>query len=272
MTRGARGSNGGRWAASVGTAKGSRPEGDTRPSSTSARAWPPSWPGYQSSRIAGTSRRQDSPRIAPPPISTTTVRGLAATTALMRSSSCGSSRRSVRSPAAKSPPGRAEPKAVTAAITPATGAQNGCSRRRPNQRCNGSGGGTWLRIGAMSPGWMCSPSRRQSRPSTSTAASLRAARAAAAAGSWPSAWCSSRSGAAARNPSSGVTTDPGAGRVSEEPRSPRLATAAWAPINASERRPRRGSTSASLRSSTIDLVAASRARARWAGQPRSAAG
>ena len=249
-----------------------RPQGDTRPSSTSARAAPPCWPGYQSSRMAGTAWRQASQTMAPPPISTTTVRGLAATTARIRLSWAGSRRRAVRSPEAKSPPVRADAKRVSAAIAVATGDQSDRKRRLPKRCSSGSGGGICLRIGARSPGWMCSPSWRQSSPTTTTATSQDAARAAASSGSAPSLSCTCRSGSAARKPARGVTTTPGSGRVSEEPRSPRLATAARAPITATERTPRSGRTGPSFLSNTIALVAASRARAMWAGQPRSERG
>ena len=81
-----------------------------------------------------------------------------------------------------------------------------------------------------------------------------------------------RSGAARRSPSRGVITCPGRGRVSEEPWSPRFAVWASDPITAKERSSRQGSSSAWLRSSTIDSVAAWRARRRWAGLLRTVLG
>ena len=167
---------------------------------------------------------------------------------------------------------RAEARRVIEAASSATGCQKGRSRWLPNQRCRGSGAGICRRIGARSPGWMCSPSWRQSSPTTTTAASQAAASRAAAAGSVPSLWCTRSWGAAARIPARGVTTTPGSGRVSEEPRSPRFAPAARAPITASEPRSGSGSSASAFLSNTIALVAASRARLQWAAQPRREAG
>ena len=91
-------SNGGRSASSRGIANGSRPPGSRCPSRTSASAEPPSIPGYQATRTAGTSRRQASIVTAAPASTTTTVRGFAAATARTSSSSAGCSRSESRSP------------------------------------------------------------------------------------------------------------------------------------------------------------------------------
>ena len=71
---------------------GSRPDGSTRPDKTAAIAAPSSCPGYQSSSTAET-RSSQGINTAPPVLSTTTVRGLAAATASMSAfSSPGRSR------------------------------------------------------------------------------------------------------------------------------------------------------------------------------------
>ena len=206
--------------------------------------------------------------MAPPPISTTTVRGLAAATARISATCSGGRARSVRSPAAKSPARGSGAWLVIQAISRARGLQHTSCRRRPSTLSSQRGGGISARIGAISAGWMCSPSSRQSRPATTTAASQRAARCDAQVTSSPASWAIVSAGAALRRPSSGVTTQPGWGLVSEEPRSPRLGTAARRPMTAREPRPVSGNTAPSLRSITIDSRAARRARARWAGQPR----
>src|SRR5260370_18645989 len=78
------GSELGKWVASAGKVTGSLPPGSALPSSTSAVAWPPCWPGYHISRIDLTA---DAHGISTgsPVLSTTTVFGLAAATAWMRS-------------------------------------------------------------------------------------------------------------------------------------------------------------------------------------------
>lgn len=253
---------------------GSRPEGDTEPNSTSARAWPPCSPGYQSSSRPGTSWCQGWLRMAPPPISTTTVRRLAAATARISCTWGAGSCRSVRSPAAKAPRNGGEAWLVSQAIRPVKRRHSGRSRGHSCKGSSQSGGGINASTGAMSPGWMCSPSSCQSSPATTTAASQPAARAAAALGSRPSWWRIGRSGRAACRPCSGVTTAPAGGRVSEEPRSPRFTAAASGPISASEPRSPSGSTGGlppsggSLRSSTIACRAASRASSRCSRQRR----
>jgi hypothetical protein len=94
----ARGSNNGRCPGSVGVAIGMRPPGSAAPVSTSAMACPPSMPGYQAIKMAGTFFRQASITTALPVMTTTTVRGLASATSRIRSSSRACSRSERRSP------------------------------------------------------------------------------------------------------------------------------------------------------------------------------
>ena len=75
----------GQSASAAGQVVGSRPPGSTWPSSTWASAAPNSCPPNQPSSTAGTSSRQGSSTGAPE-FTTTTVRGLAATTARTRAS------------------------------------------------------------------------------------------------------------------------------------------------------------------------------------------
>ena len=73
----------GKCVASAGKVTGSLPPGSALPSSTSAVAGPPSWPGYHISRIDLTDDAQGM-STGSPVLSTTTVFGLAAATAAIR--------------------------------------------------------------------------------------------------------------------------------------------------------------------------------------------
>ena len=88
----------GRSSVLVGTTNGSFPLGLTRPSNTSANAWPPSCPGYQSMRMPATLSRQAPVITALPDMIATTVRGFASATAWMSRSSSSWSARESRSP------------------------------------------------------------------------------------------------------------------------------------------------------------------------------
>src|SRR6201996_8581009 len=82
-----------------GMVSASRPDGLTRPKSTSAGAPPPAWPSSQPSTTAGTCASQGAVRRTPPFDKITTVRGLAAATC--RISSWWAGQRSM--PAASAP-------------------------------------------------------------------------------------------------------------------------------------------------------------------------
>src|SRR5271155_3109143 len=79
-------------------ATGRRAPRASGPGGAAAVARPPSMPGYQAIRIAGTWCRQASMMIALPPITTTTVRGLAAATMAISASSRRCSVRALRPP------------------------------------------------------------------------------------------------------------------------------------------------------------------------------
>jgi hypothetical protein len=104
----------------VGKVTGSRPEGSTSPKSRAAMAVPSSSPGYHASTTPATSPSQGM-STGPPVLSTTTVRGLAAATALISAFSSPGSARDGRSKASelKSPANTTATEALPAAAAAA---------------------------------------------------------------------------------------------------------------------------------------------------------
>jgi hypothetical protein len=151
----------------TGMVSGSRPPGSASPNSTSASAWPPSWPGYQSWTSAAAASAHGI-ATGEPAFTTTIVRGQAAATAAT-SSSCrpGSENES-----------RSRPSVSQSSSRPTTTTAASASRAAATARSSasaGSGGAKPMRSPAGSPGrsWAKSTSISAEAPAPSgTATSI----------------------------------------------------------------------------------------------------